>query len=278
MRKDPSLEEGLALITVLALIGGGYKLYQQFNTDRMTFYVELAGFIVIVALVIGIIIWLRRRADLKKDAFIAKIQKDGLEQEIYNFINRFGLEKNRKGNWGFRDHNFKWDRLEDFRKNIQDHGITVSSRKWEDTHFILRHFIQIQEEKLTRGSIGKVPKLFSTLNGKDFEDLLYRLFIADGYSVQRTGKSGDQGADLIANKGNERIVVQAKRYQASVSNSAIQEAVAAQKMYDCNKATVITTSEFTAGARTLAKANGVELIEKKRLQQLLLQFLNESWA
>ena len=242
------------------------------------FYVELAGILALIAFGISLVIWLRRKADLKKDAFIKQIQKDKLEQEIYNFINRFGLEKNRKNNWGYRDNNFKWDRLKDFRQTLRDSGIMVSLTKWDDTLYILRHFIQIKEEKLTRDSIGIASKLFSKLSGKEFEDLLYRLFIADGYSVQRTGKSGDQGADLVANKGNERIIVQAKRYTYPVSNSAVQEAVAAQKMYDCNKASVITTSEFTAGAKTLASKNGVELIEKKRLQELLLKYLHESWA
>ncbi len=278
MRREPFPEGPLALLIVLSLFWGGFKLYEQFNTNRAAFYTEL--FFVFTAIVLGVVVvmLIGRRANVRRDAFISKIEKDGLKEIITNFINRFGLEKNRIHNWCFRDHNFKWDRLEDFRKDLQAHGIGVSSRKWEDTLFILRHYIQIQEEKVTRDSVGIAPKLFSSLNGQGFEDLLYRLFIAAGYSVQRTGKSGDQGADLITNKGDERTVVQAKRYQYSVGNSAVQEAVAAQKMYDCNKASVVTTSEFTASAKTLAQKNGVELIEKGRLQQLLLQHLKESWT
>lgn len=278
MRREPFPEGALAMLIMLVLVLGGFKLYEQFNTNRSAFFTEL--FFVFTAIVLGIVVvmLMGRRANIRKAAFISKIEQDGLKLIITNFINRFGIERSRIHNWGFRDHNFKWDRLEDFRRDLQTRGIKVSSRKWEDTLFILRHFIQMQEEKVTRDSVGLAPKLFTTLNGQGFEDLLYRLFVAAGYSVQRTGKSGDQGADLITNKGAERRVVQAKRYQYSVGNSAVQEAVAAQKMYDCNKASVVTTSEFTAGARTLAEKNGVELVEKSQLQQLLLQHLKESWA
>ena len=73
---------------------------------------------------------------------------------------------------------------------------------------------------------------------------------------------------------------QAKRYlDVSVGNEAVQQAVAAMKFYDCNKAMVITTSaNFTNEAIALAKANSTELVSKARLSELLLTHLQESWC
>ena len=48
----------------------------------------------------------------------------------------------------------------------------------------------------------------------------------------------------------------------------IQEVVAAMKYYDCDKSMVITTGKFTKGAFELAGRNGVQLIDKKGLDDL----------
>jgi HJR/Mrr/RecB family endonuclease len=154
----------------------------------------------------------------------------------------------------------------------------LSVNKWDTTLILLRHYIQEKEERLTRESVSVLPQKFSTLSGSDFENLLYRLFTAMGYAVQNTGKTGDQGGDLVANLNGQRIVIQAKCYSGTVGNAAVQEAVAAQKFYDCNKVLVVTNSSFTKEAIELATANGVELIGGGKLSELLLQNLKESWG
>lgn len=120
---------------------------------------------------------------------------------------------------------------------------------------------------------------FSTLSGHDFERLLLRLYEATGYATQHVGGTGDQGADLIANKAGRRIMIQAKRYKWNVDNSAVQQAYAAMKFYDCNQGMVISSADnFTTSAKQLAKATNIELISKDRLSEMLLSFLGESWG
>ena len=99
-----------------------------------------------------------------------------------------------------------------------------------------------------------------------------------GYTVQLTGRTGDQGGDLVAIKESERLLIQAKCYKnMAVGNDAVQQAFAAKTLYDCNKSIVITTSDFTREAVELSKSTGVELTPKKRLQELLTQYLSENW-
>jgi HJR/Mrr/RecB family endonuclease len=108
---------------------------------------------------------------------------------------------------------------------------------------------------------------FDQMNGHEFESFLGQLFEKLGYSVNQTKGSGDQGGDLVLFKDDVYTVVQAKKYQGKVSNTAIQEVVAAKKFYNCSQSMVVTTGEFTRGAVELALANDVILWDKMILEE-----------
>jgi HJR/Mrr/RecB family endonuclease len=110
---------------------------------------------------------------------------------------------------------------------------------------------------------------FDSLNGHQFEDYLKELFSALEYQVIRTKLSGDQGADLIIKKDEQKTVVQAKKYSGDVTNKAIQEVVASKEHYGASKAMVVTTGMFTKSAIELAKSNKVELWDKNRLNEII---------
>lgn len=112
-----------------------------------------------------------------------------------------------------------------------------------------------------------------SLNGFEFENFLSILFQEMGYQVQSTKLSGDQGADLIISKYNEKIAVQAKRYKNKVSNSAVQEVVASIAHYGANKGMVVTNSHFTKSAIELAKSNQIQLIDGDELNSLINKHL-----
>lgn len=112
--------------------------------------------------------------------------------------------------------------------------------------------------------VNKIPRM----GGIEFEEFLRDLYDALGYVVYKTDIN-DQGADLIVLNGEEKIVIQAKRYKNKVSNSAIQQVYTAKAFYDCHKAIVITNSEFTKSAREVAEKVGVELWDSASLQTML---------
>jgi len=124
--------------------------------------------------------------------------------------------------------------------------------------------IEQYEQKLTEGNVSKEID-FLSMSGHQFEFFLGDLFKKMGYKVMNTKLSGDQGADLIIEKFNEKIAVQAKNYTKPVSNTAVQEAVASKNHYGCHKAMVVTTDGYTKGAKSLAKSNNVELWDKEKL-------------
>lgn len=209
------------------------------------------------------------------------IKERGLKDYVKNFINRFSFEGKNIDGWEFRNRKIDWDRINDLEKYLIENDIPLKTKeKRRDVFDILKVYIQIQEENLTRESIKKEPQKYSSLSGSDFEKLLYRLFDAMDYKCEPIGRSGDQGGDLIANKGGERILIQAKCYRDwSVGNEAVQQVVGAMKYYNCNKTMVITTStNFTPEARALARANNTELVSKDRLSEMIMQFLLENWG
>ena len=114
-------------------------------------------------------------------------------------------------------------------------------------------------------------KLSLVYNGIQFEQYLKNLFEKLGYLVEVTKSTGDQGADLILTKNNEKTVVQAKFYSSSVGNKAVQEVVAALKFYNADKGMVVTNSYYTKSAIELAEANGIELWNKEVLENMILK-------
>ncbi|MDD5294092.1 MAG: restriction endonuclease [Candidatus Izemoplasmatales bacterium] len=115
-------------------------------------------------------------------------------------------------------------------------------------------------------SFRKIDKM----NGPEFEQFLGELFARDGYKSEVTKTSGDFGADLVLNKDEKRIVVQAKRYHSAVGLSAVQEVVTSMRMYKADEGWVVTNNErFTNAARTLAKKNDVRLIARDELKKII---------
>ena len=119
----------------------------------------------------------------------------------------------------------------------------------------------LKKQKYLNSGIRQID----AMTGEEFEELLKAHFEKLGYHVSLTPASNDYGADLILKRDGEITAVQAKRYQAKVGNSAIQEIVAAKSYYKANKAMVCTNSYFTSNAKALAFANNVELWDRNTL-------------
>ena len=75
--------------------------------------------------------------------------------------------------------------------------------------------------------------------------------------------------DLIIKKHFRKTGIQLKRYSGAVGNFAVQEVVAGKKYYKLDRVCVLTNSVFTKSAKELAKANGVELLDRNDLKKLI---------
>ncbi|UFJ43060.1 restriction endonuclease [Brevibacillus humidisoli] len=130
--------------------------------------------------------------------------------------------------------------------------------------FLLDSFAR---EKLRKSGITDIDKM----DGHQFEHYLALLFQSQGYKAKVTRAAGDYGADLILEKGNSKIVVQAKRYGKNVGVSAVQQVVGSRAHYGASDAWVITNRDFTEAAQNLAKSNQVRLINRGELIDMILK-------
>ena len=110
------------------------------------------------------------------------------------------------------------------------------------------------------------PTVFDTrMDPFDYEQHCALILRNAGWDAHATKKSGDQGADVIARKGNVRIVVQCKLYSGTVGNDAVQQAFAAQNFQGASGAIVATNSTFSQSARQVAATTGVILVHHTQL-------------
>jgi hypothetical protein len=273
---DENLAKGIMLVIIFfALI-----LFGLWKSDRNSFWLWIVWSAMFISAVgIVYILWLEFKSNRKKK-MLTSVQQVGAEKEIFNFIESFGHgKKAEKKPWRYAEYTFTWNQLDSLRKRLHEMGVQLSiTDNYKDIGFLLRYYIYHKADNFVRESIAHQTHTFSSLNPSQFEDLLRRLYEAMGYSVMRTGKTGDMGSDLVVNMADQRAVVQAKQYSGSVSPAAIQQAVGALKAYNCTKAFVVTNSYFTPEAIQLAKVNEVGLVSGERLREMLLQYLKESWS
>lgn len=126
-------------------------------------------------------------------------------------------------------------------------------------------------EQLVEGKqveLGTQTRFDAVRNGREFE-----LFCADelkksGWQVTVTRGSRDQGADLLATRGRDQLVVQCKLLNRPVGNYAVQEVVAARAHHSCNRAMVVSNQGFTVSAVELAATNDVQLCHWSELARL----------
>jgi restriction system protein len=102
----------------------------------------------------------------------------------------------------------------------------------------------------------------------DFEQWCAKTLNGHGWHATATKASGDQGADVIAEKTGLRIVLQCKLYSGTVGNKAVQEAYTAQRHYAANASAVVTNGAYSPSARDVARTTGVLLLHYSDLTRL----------
>ena len=135
----------------------------------------------------------------------------------------------------------------------------------------LRFIYRYIQKRVLHKYIGTLTiDKINTLDGFDFEELLYYIFFSLGYKVTKTQKTRDFGADLMLTHKGKNIVIQSKMYYGhSVGNSAVQEISTAKNFYMADMGIVITNSVFTKPAKTLAEVVGVKLLDKDWLIKMI---------
>lgn len=140
--------------------------------------------------------------------------------------------------------------------------------------FLALYFFILQWLQGGRRARVLLANPIDNLDGTAFERYVEQLLMQRGYQVRHTGRSGDLGVDLIAEKAPFRYAVQVKRQSQPVSRHAVSDAVAGKAHYGCNAAMVVTNNLFSPGAQQLAHANGCKLVDRNVLADWMLEIGN----
>jgi restriction system protein len=86
-----------------------------------------------------------------------------------------------------------------------------------------------------------------------------------GWRTRLTATTGDQGADVIADRAGKVLVLQCKLYSSPVGNDAVQQVIAARQFQSADLAAVASNQPFTRSAKQLAAVSGVHLLHHEQL-------------
>ena len=115
------------------------------------------------------------------------------------------------------------------------------------------------------------------MSGIEFENYVAALLVNEGFtSVSVTPPSGDNGVDIIAERGGKRYSVQVKRYTGTVSRRAVSDAVAGMLPYGCNACMVITSGRLSPKALDFARVHQCEVIGREALSEWVFRFQKSS--
>lgn len=239
---------------LLAAFAAGFYLYPAYSWLALGVLVflrvtKLHSYLVMVDLT--------DRAATKHVRVLATKRAHMLSPDEYGNVSDESWEKH-------LNHFVKKTLLPEFERKKVDHLVTADTKRQlkrlrKRINRIIDRYEPVSQSKADEGDL---------LSGREYEVYCKRILEAAGWSVVLTPGSGDQGADIIAEKNDRRVVIQCKFYNGSVGNRAVQEAYAAAGFQDAHYAVVTTNSIFTKSARQLAHKNNVVLMHHEDLAGL----------
>lgn len=253
-------------IFISFIIGGGYKNKEKFREwilDKEMWTLFLIVIISFLSKGVETMVFLTLIYSIYSDYKTRKIKR---EWEKLTFkINHLGNLKKQKAKQR-RENKEKLARKR-FAKSQREKGLELFEEKWVDKKEI---------PKLKEIQIG-LDKNFQNLSPYEFEKFISKLFNAMGYETRVTQASNDYGIDVVAEKGNEKIAIQCKRYRPGnpVSNRDVQRLLGAMQLKNvqATHSILITTSHFTVQAREQAKECAIELWERHDLEKMVRKYL-----
>lgn len=119
----------------------------------------------------------------------------------------------------------------------------------------------------------KKKEFWFSLSGHRFEKEFGKILKNNGYSIFVTKGSADGGVDIVAEKNNEKTIIQCKAHKNPIGPGPIRElfGVFSSGDFKAKSAIVVCLSGFTRGARDFASKNNIELWDVANVLKLAKQ-------
>lgn len=131
------------------------------------------------------------------------------------------------------------------------------------------------EEKLNTAILSTGINQVDLLSPYEFEDWIARFLNLYGYDAFTTKRSGDFGADVIAEQNGNKYVISCKKYTNGLGVKCVQEIIGAMDYYGAQIGWVMSTApHFSKQAFDLAATRGIKLYTKNDLAIMLKELQN----
>lgn len=131
------------------------------------------------------------------------------------------------------------------------------------------------------GTYGETLDFIASLDSRQFECIVERLYDAMGYETTLTPAQKDGGRDINAERNSpgqrERLLIECKLYSRPVGVEYARRLLGSVSAMKSNRGVLVTNNRFTKGAREFADGNRIELIDGTELVPLLNSNLGAKW-
>jgi restriction system protein len=219
---------------------------------------EVILFFALIIIAFLVLEKLRLRSIMRRVRFLVRTHETALTRKRFQTL--------RRDDYGniVRD---KWNKeINYFIKTVFRPMLSNSQQRVLNTHYSA--VVAQVEAQVFRAWMREGNRSKAVTSPVQYEHLCASELRKGGWSVQLTKASGDQGADVIAEKSGMRIVLQCKWYTHPVGNKAVQEAAAARAHERAQVAAVVSNMRYTPAAQQLAITNGILLLHQDDLRGL----------
>ena len=112
-------------------------------------------------------------------------------------------------------------------------------------------------QEALRAQQRKREQYWEKLGGIEFEQEMGKLFMARGYHMQSTPRTGDEGVDLVVTKNGKTTVVQCK---AQAGQPVVRDLYGSMSHFRADRAILACTGGFTKGFTSLCGASRSRLL------------------
>lgn len=116
---------------------------------------------------------------------------------------------------------------------------------------------------------NKINDDYEFMYEDDFKQFCVELLKKNGYSnVKKVKRTGNHGADILADKNGEKYVFQCKSSIRKIDKSVVHEVYAGKEIYKCDVAVVIANNFFNKNAVQDAKLLNIELWDSDDIMKM----------
>ena len=159
------------------------------------------------------------------------------------------------------------------RSRLASARLAEKADRLAETNERLQKLVEERRDQVATGKLQRAALLqrnWKSMRGTEWEDFIVEVLRTHGATVERTGRSGDVDANLIATIDTRRTAVMTEGEGHVADSGTIQKALAAKERYRCSNCAVIINRRFTGAAQDFAQRNGCRAIGSSEFPDFVL--------